>query len=124
MKVRRRRSHEAKNIVVATGSEVATPLPRAVEIGSRKTVVSSTGALDTWAPSPLKKLAVIGGGVIGARMGDRSNAASVSQVTVLELPRPHTVRALTPRCRKNLQRILRTRALNFHHGCSRCSRST
>ncbi|MCL4148467.1 UNVERIFIED_CONTAM: hypothetical protein GTU68_062192 [Idotea baltica] len=56
--------HEAKNIVIASGSEVAT-LP-GVEI-DEKTVVSSTGALEL-GKIP-KKLVVIGAGVIGLELG-------------------------------------------------------
>ena len=55
---------EAKQIVVATGSEVAR-LP-GVEI-DEKTIVSSTGALAL--AKPPKKLIVVGAGVIGLELG-------------------------------------------------------
>lgn len=70
--------HSAKNIVIASGSEV-TPL-KGVEI-DEKTVVSSTGALDL--PEVPKRLAVIGAGVIGLELGS-VYARLGSKVTVLE----------------------------------------
>jgi dihydrolipoamide dehydrogenase len=70
--------HKAKNIVIATGSEV-TPL-RGVEIDEKR-IVSSTGALElTEIP---KRLAVIGAGVIGLELGS-VYARLGSEVTVLE----------------------------------------
>ena len=71
-------AHKAKNIVIASGSEV-TPL-RGVTI-DEKTVVSSTGALDL-AEVP-KRLVVIGAGVIGLELGS-VYARLGSKVTVLE----------------------------------------
>ena len=70
--------YKTKNIVIATGSEVAA-LP-GVEI-DEKTIVSSTGALDL--QKTPKNLLVIGGGVIGLELGSvwrRLGAA----VTVVE----------------------------------------
>jgi dihydrolipoamide dehydrogenase len=65
---------EAKNVIIATGSEVA-PFPGgAIEI-DEKQIVSSTGALDL--PEVPKKMVVIGGGVIGLELGS-------SEVTVVE----------------------------------------
>ena len=55
---------ETKNIVIATGSDVA-PLP-GVDI-DEKTVVSSTGALELGGRAG--KLLVIGAGVIGLELG-------------------------------------------------------
>ncbi len=71
-------THKAKNIVIATGSEV-TPL-RGVTI-DEKTVVSSTGALDL--PDLPKRLVVIGAGVIGLELGS-VYARLGSEVTVVE----------------------------------------
>ena len=69
---------EAKNIIIATGSEVM-PLP-GIEI-DEKQIVSSTGALDlTEVP---KKMIVIGGGVIGLEMGSVWSRLG-SEVTVVE----------------------------------------
>ena len=69
---------KAKNIVIATGSEVA-PIP-GIEI-DEKNVVSSTGAL-SFDKVP-KKLAVIGGGYIGLEMGSVWSRLG-SDVTVIE----------------------------------------
>ena len=69
---------KTKNIVIATGSEVAT-LP-GIEIDEKK-VVSSTGALDLSAVP--KKLLVIGGGVIGLELGSVWRRLG-SEVTVVE----------------------------------------
>ncbi|WP_039017718.1 dihydrolipoyl dehydrogenase [Halocynthiibacter namhaensis] len=70
--------HEAKNIVVATGSEAAS-LP-GIEI-DEKIVVTSTGALEL-GKIP-KKMVVIGAGVIGLEMGS-VYARLGSEVTVVE----------------------------------------
>ncbi|MBU2983560.1 dihydrolipoyl dehydrogenase [Lentibacter algarum] len=70
--------HDAKNIIVASGSEVAT-LP-GVEI-DEKVVVSSTGALEL--NKIPKKLVVIGAGVIGLELGS-VYARLGSEVTVVE----------------------------------------
>ena len=69
---------KTKNIVIATGSEVAT-LP-GIEIDEKK-IVSSTGALDL--TSVPKKLLVIGGGVIGLELGSVWRRLG-SEVTVVE----------------------------------------
>ena len=69
---------KAKNIVIATGSEVAS-LP-GVNI-DEKNIVSSTGAL-SFEKVP-KKLAVIGGGYIGLEMGSVWSRLG-SDVTVIE----------------------------------------
>ena len=72
---------EAKNIVIATGSEV-TPLP-GVEIDEER-IVSSTGALKLSAVP--KKMIVIGAGVIGLELGSvwRRLGAEVSVVEYLD----------------------------------------
>jgi len=69
---------KAKNIVIATGSEVAS-LP-GIEI-NEKNIVSSTGAL-SFSKVP-NKLAVIGGGYIGLEMGSVWSRLG-SDVTVIE----------------------------------------
>ena len=68
----------AKNIVLATGSEV-TPL-RGVEIDEKR-IVSSTGALEL--EEIPQKMVVIGGGVIGLEMGSVWQRLG-SEVTVVE----------------------------------------
>ena len=69
---------KAKNIVIATGSEVAS-LP-GIKI-DEKNIISSTGALSL--NKVPKKLAVIGGGYIGLEMGSVWSRLG-SEVTVIE----------------------------------------
>ena len=71
-------SYNTKNIVIATGSEVAS-LP-GIKI-DEKNIISSTGALSL--NKVPKKLAVIGGGYIGLEMGSVW-ARLGSEVTVIE----------------------------------------
>jgi dihydrolipoamide dehydrogenase len=68
----------AKNIVIATGSSV-TPLP-GIAIDQER-IVDSTGALEL--PQVPRRLAVIGGGVIGLELGSVWRRLG-SQVTVVE----------------------------------------
>jgi dihydrolipoamide dehydrogenase len=71
---------EAKNIIIATGSEV-TPFPGgAIEIDEEQ-IVSSTGALSL--QSVPGKMVVIGGGIIGLEMGSVWSRLG-SEVTVVE----------------------------------------
>ena len=70
--------HEAKKIVIASGSE-SSPLP-GVEV-DEKVIVTSTGALEL-GKIP-KKLVVIGAGVIGLEMGS-VYARLGAEVTVVE----------------------------------------
>ena len=71
---------EAKNIIIATGSEV-TPFPGgAVEIDEEQ-IVSSTGALSL--QKVPGKMVVIGGGIIGLEMGSVWSRLG-SEVTVVE----------------------------------------
>ncbi|MEL7025613.1 MAG: dihydrolipoyl dehydrogenase, partial [Pseudomonadota bacterium] len=103
--------HNAKNIVIATGSDVAS-LP-GVEI-DEKTVVSSTGALSL--DSIPKKLVVIGAGVIGLEMGS-VYARLGAEVTVVEF-----LDVITPgmdaEVQKTFQRILKKQGLNFIMGAA------
>ncbi len=71
-------NYKAKNIVIATGSEV-TSLP-GIKI-DEKNIISSTGALSL--NKVPKKLAVIGGGYIGLEMGSVWSRLG-SEVTVIE----------------------------------------
>lgn len=75
---KKRTNIKAKNIVIATGSDVAS-LP-GIEI-DEKNIVSSTGAL-SFEKVP-KKFAVIGGGYIGLEMGSVWSRLG-SEVTVIE----------------------------------------
>ena len=70
--------HDAKHIIIATGSEVS-PL-KGVEV-DEKTIVTSTGALEL--PKVPKTMVVIGAGVIGLELGS-VYARLGSKVTVVE----------------------------------------
>jgi dihydrolipoyl dehydrogenase len=97
---------EAKNIVIATGSEV-TPLP-GVEIDELQ-IVSSTGALAF--PSVPKHLVVIGGGVIGLELGSvwRRLGAKVTVVEFLDRILP----TMDGEVSKQFQRILKKQGVEF-----------
>ena len=103
--------HEAKNIVIATGSE-ASSLP-GVEI-DEKQVVTSTGALEL-GKIP-KKLVVIGAGVIGLELGSVYNRLG-TEVTVIEF-----LDAVTPgmdaEIQKTFQRILKKQGISFVMGAA------
>ncbi|MFC2970356.1 dihydrolipoyl dehydrogenase [Acidimangrovimonas pyrenivorans] len=103
--------HEAKNIVIATGSEPAS-LP-GVEI-DEKVVVTSTGALSL--PKVPKTMVVIGGGVIGLELGS-VYARLGSSVTVVEF-----LDALIPgadaEVARTFQRTLKKQGLNIVTGAA------
>jgi len=103
--------HEAKNIVIATGSEPAS-LP-GVEI-DEKQIVTSTGALAL--PKVPKTMAVIGAGVIGLEMGS-VYARLGTQVTVIEY-----LDAITPGLdadvQRTFQKILKGQGLEFILGAA------
>ncbi len=103
--------HEAKNIVIATGSE-ASSLP-GVEV-DEKTVVTSTGALEL--PKIPKSMVVIGAGVIGLELGSVYNRLG-TEVTVIEY-----LNAVTPgmdaEVQKIFQRILKKQGLKFVMGAA------
>ena len=90
----------AKNIVIATGSEV-TPLP-GVEIDEEK-IVSSTGALSL--KQVPKKLVIIGGGIIGLEMGSVWGRLG-SEVQVLEYAK-NIVPSMDGETRKAMERVLK-----------------
>ena len=71
---------ESKNILLAVGSEVST-LPTVIVNNAGKKIVDSTGALDL--DKIPKKMAVIGGGVIGLEMGSVWRRLG-TEVTVIE----------------------------------------
>mgnify|MGYP003631020875 FL=1 len=100
---------EAKNIVIATGSDVAK-LP-GIEI-DEKTVVSSTGAL-TLAKVP-ERLLVIGGGVIGLELGSVWGrlGAKVQVVEFLDAILP----GMDGEVVKNFTRILKKQGFDFKLG--------
>ena len=103
--------HEAKNIVIATGSE-ASSLP-GVEI-DEKVVVTSTGALELGKVP--KSMVVIGAGVIGLEMGS-VYARLGTEVTVVEY-----LDQITPgmdgEIAKTFQRTLKKQGLTFVMGAA------
>ena len=103
--------HEARAIIVASGSEPSS-LP-GVEV-DEKVVVTSTGALEL--PKAPKKLVVIGAGVIGLELGS-VYARLGTQVTVVEF-----LDAITPgmdgEVQKTFQRILKKQGLAFIMGAA------
>ncbi|MPQ92442.1 dihydrolipoyl dehydrogenase [Thioclava sp. JE_KL1] len=103
--------HNAKSIVIATGSEPSS-LP-GIEI-DEKTVVTSTGALSL--NKIPKSMVVIGAGVIGLEMGS-VYARLGADVTVVEY-----LDAITPgmdgEVSKNFQKILSKQGLKFVMGAA------
>ncbi|WP_299867009.1 dihydrolipoyl dehydrogenase [uncultured Roseobacter sp.] len=103
--------HEAKNIIIASGSEPAS-LP-GVEV-DEKVVVTSTGALELGKVP--KKLVVIGAGVIGLELGS-VYARLGSEVTVVEF-----LDVVTPgmdaEIQKTFQRTLKKQGLTFVMGAA------
>jgi dihydrolipoamide dehydrogenase len=103
--------HEAKNIVVATGSDF-TSIP-GVTI-DEKLVVSSTGALAL--PKIPKKLVVIGAGVIGLEMGSVYSRLG-AEVTVVEFL-DHVTPGMDAEISKTFQRTLKKQGLKFILGAA------
>ena len=103
--------HDAKNIIIASGSEPAS-LP-GVEV-DEKVVVTSTGALEL-GKIP-KKMVVIGAGVIGLELGS-VYARLGSEVTVVEF-----LNVVTPgmdgEIQKTFQRTLKKQGLKFIMGAA------
>ncbi len=103
--------HEAKHIVIASGSEPSS-LP-GVEV-DEKVVVTSTGALEL-GKIP-KKMVVIGAGVIGLELGSVYNRLG-SEVTVVEFLDVVTP-GLDGEVQKTFQRMLKKQGLNFVMGAA------
>jgi dihydrolipoamide dehydrogenase len=99
----------ARNILIATGSEV-TPLP-GVTIDEKK-IVSSTGALEL--PQVPKRLVVVGAGIIGLELGSvwRRLGSDVTVVEFLDRITPGVDDEIT----KFLQRALAKQGLKFRLG--------
>ncbi|MDR9483500.1 MAG: dihydrolipoyl dehydrogenase [Salibaculum sp.] len=104
-------THEAKNIIIASGSDVAS-LP-GVKI-DEDTVVSSTGALSL--KKPPKKLVVIGAGVIGLELGSVYQRLG-AEVTVIEY-----LDTITPgmdaEVQKGFQKLLKKQGMDFIMGAA------
>ncbi|MBN9533817.1 MAG: dihydrolipoyl dehydrogenase [Alphaproteobacteria bacterium] len=100
------RALEARNIVIATGSDVA-PLP-GVAIDEER-IVSSTGALEL--KTVPKRLLVVGGGYIGLELGSvwRRLGADVTVVEFLDRITP----GLDGETGKQFQRILQRQGIAF-----------
>jgi dihydrolipoamide dehydrogenase len=100
---------EARDIVIATGSEVAAIPGIAID---EKTVISSTGALSL--PEVPKRLVVIGGGYIGLELGSvwRRLGSEVTVVEMLDRIAP----GLDGEVAKQFQRILEKQGIAFRLG--------
>ncbi len=105
----KRTNIKTKNIVIATGSEVAS-LP-GIDIDEKK-IVSSTGAL-SFDKVP-KKLAVIGGGYIGLEMGSVWSRLG-SEVIVIEYL-DHITPGLDREISNEFQKILTKQGIKFKMG--------
>ena len=105
--------HEAKNIIIASGSE-ASPVPGADVTVDEKVVVTSTGALELGKVP--KKMIVIGAGVIGLEMGS-VYARLGAEVTVIEF-----LDDITPGMDKDVQKqfkkLLEKQGLKFIMGAA------
>ncbi len=105
--------HEAKNIIIASGSE-ASPVPGADVTVDEKVVVTSTGALELGKVP--KKMIVIGAGVIGLEMGS-VYARLGTEVQVIEF-----LDAITPGMDTEVQRqfkkILEKQGISFVMGAA------
>jgi len=103
--------HEAKNIILATGSEPSS-LP-GVEV-DEKIIVSSTGALEL-GKIP-KSMVVIGAGVIGLELGS-VYARLGTEVTVVEFLN-HITPGMDAEVQKTFQRMLKKQGLKFVMGAA------
>lgn len=101
---------EAKNIIIATGSEV-TPFP-GVEI-DEKQIVSSTGALSL--EKVPEKMVVIGGGVIGLELGSVWSRLG-AQVTVIEFQESIGGPGADAELVKQFKKVLEKQGLKFEMG--------
>ncbi len=99
-------SFKAKNIVIATGSDVVS-IP-GVEI-NEKNIISSSGALSL--NQVPKKLAIIGGGYIGLEMGSVWSRLG-SEVTVIEYL-DHITPGMDREVSKEFQKILAKQGIKF-----------
>ena len=106
-------THEAKSIVLASGSESA-PVPGAEVTVDEEVVVSSTGALAL--PGIPQSMTVIGGGVIGLELGSVYSRLG-TKVTVVEY-----LDGITPgqdvEVAKQFQKLLRKQGLDFVLGAA------
>ena len=102
-------NYKSKNIVIATGSEVAS-LP-GIKI-DEKNIISSTGALSL--NKVPKKLAVIGGGYIGLEMGSVWSRLG-ADVTVIEFLE-HITPGMDREISNEFKKILTKQGIKFQMG--------
>ncbi|GMM44544.1 dihydrolipoyl dehydrogenase [Pichia kluyveri] len=100
----------ANNIIIATGSE-PSPFP-GIEIDQEK-IVDSTGALSL--KEIPKRLAIIGGGIIGLEMGSVWSRLG-SEVTVLEFQKAIGGAGMDAEVSKATQKFLSKQGLKFQLG--------
>ena len=105
--------HEAKNIIIASGSE-ASPVPGADVTVDEKIVVTSTGALEL--PKIPKKMVVIGAGVIGLELGSVYKRLG-SEVTVIEFL-DNITPGMDGEIQKNFLKMLKKQGLEFVLGAA------
>jgi dihydrolipoamide dehydrogenase len=105
--------HEAKHIIIASGSASASIPGAEVEI-DEKIVVTSTGALEL--PKVPKKMVVVGGGVIGLELGSVYQRLG-SEVTVIEFM-DGIVPGSDAEVARTFQRILGKQGLNIITGAA------
>ncbi len=103
-------SYKSKNIVIATGSEVAS-IP-GIEI-DEKNIISSTGALSL--NKVPKRLAIIGGGYIGLEMGSVWSRLG-SEVTVIEYL-DYITPGMDREVSNEFKKILMKQGIKFKMGC-------
>tara|TARA_A100001011_G_scaffold284105_1_gene294533 strand:+ start:6309 stop:7712 length:1404 start_codon:yes stop_codon:yes gene_type:complete len=99
-------SYKAKNIVIATGSDIAS-LP-GIKI-DEKNIVSSTGALSL--KKVPKKLAIIGGGYIGLEMGSVWSRLGAEVIVIEYLD--HITPGMDREISKEFQKILGKQGIKF-----------
>jgi len=100
---------DTKNIVIATGSDVAG-IPGLDVVIDEKVIVSSTGALKL--SSVPKKMLVVGGGVIGLELGSVWNRLG-AEVTVVEYL-DTILGDMDNDVSKQFQKMLVKQGMNFH----------
>lgn len=100
---------KVKNTIIATGSE-PSPLPGGGLAIDEKRVISSTGALSL--KEVPKKLALIGGGVIGLEMGSVYSRLG-SEVTVIEFM-DRIMPGFDKEITRTFTQMLKKRGFNFH----------
>ncbi|EBA08139.1 dihydrolipoyl dehydrogenase [Sagittula stellata] len=108
-------TYDAKNIIIASGSEVASVPGADVTVDNEGgVVVDSTGALAL--PKVPKKMVVIGAGVIGLEMGSVYKRLG-SEVQVIEFL-DHITPGMDAEVQKQFQKLLSKQGLEFTMGAA------